>query len=182
MAEAGARVTGIDISPVAIDAARQEAVRRGVVDEISFEVMDAERLDARDGTFDVVCGTGILHHLDLERALKEVHRVLVPGGWAIFSEPLGVNPMLRLYRRLTPGMRTPDERPLKPRDLDAMRRRFSAVDAEFFNLVALAAIPLRRMPGGLRIARGLHRIDGWLFRRLPVTKSWAWIVVVRLRR
>jgi len=180
LAAAGAEVTGIDISPVAIRMAEDEAARRGLT-KARFTEMNAEDLQVDDGSIDVVCGTGIIHHLDIDRAMSEVRRVLRPGGWAVFSEPLGVNPLINLYRRLTPRMRTPDEHPLVTADLELMRERFASIDVQYFNLVALAAAPLRSLPGGPRVAAVLHRVDRWLFRHLPFTRRWAWIVVVRLQ-
>jgi SAM-dependent methyltransferase len=49
--------------------------------------------------------TAVLHHLDLEVALGEVRRVLKKGGLAVFSEPLAHNPLVRLFRAVTPFAR-----------------------------------------------------------------------------
>jgi len=51
--------------------------------------MNAEELKFADDYFDIVCGGAILHHLDLNKALSEIARVLKPDGKAIFVEPLG---------------------------------------------------------------------------------------------
>ena len=87
-----------------------------------FRLMDAHELEFPDGHFDAVIGWGILHHLDLDRALGEVARVLAPGGVMVFSEPLDMNPVARLVRRLTPEARTPDEVPFRAAELAAVRR------------------------------------------------------------
>jgi SAM-dependent methyltransferase len=47
-----------------------------------------------DSTFDAVYGSSVLHHLDLDRALREVFRVLRPGGRAAFAEPNLLNPQV----------------------------------------------------------------------------------------
>src|SRR4029077_19868431 len=65
LAERGAHVVGIDISPVAVDEARRVAAERQSGDA-EFRVMNAEALEFPDGAFDLVCGSGILHHLDLD--------------------------------------------------------------------------------------------------------------------
>ena len=70
MAAHGARVTGIDISPVAVEQGRSRAAAEQVSDQVTFEVMDAESLQFPDGTFDLVCGSGVLHHLDLTREIR----------------------------------------------------------------------------------------------------------------
>jgi SAM-dependent methyltransferase len=74
---------------------------------VRFLVMDAESLGFDEGSFDVVVGSGILHHLALRQS-----RVLRPDGCAVFVDPLGHNIFIRLYRKLTPSMRTADEHPL----------------------------------------------------------------------
>lgn len=178
LAARGVLVTGIDLSPVGVQRARADATARGVAAE--FRVMNAEALELPDASFDVVCGSGILHHLDLDRALAEVGRVLKPYGRAVFFEPLGTNPLINLYRRLTPSMRTPDEHPLVAADLAEMRRRFEHVEVEPFNLLAIAGAPVRRLPGGGPIVRALQRLDRWLFQILPVTRRLAWVAVIEL--
>jgi 2-polyprenyl-3-methyl-5-hydroxy-6-metoxy-1,4-benzoquinol methylase len=59
----GAEVTGIDISPKAISRARRRAARRGF--EAEYIVMDAENTTFENDTFDVVVGSGIIHHQNL---------------------------------------------------------------------------------------------------------------------
>ncbi|MBN2356826.1 class I SAM-dependent methyltransferase, partial [candidate division KSB1 bacterium] len=61
LAQHGAKVTGIDISPVAIQYSREQAQKKCISD-IEFLIMDAEKMDYPNNTFDIVCGTGILHH------------------------------------------------------------------------------------------------------------------------
>jgi ubiquinone/menaquinone biosynthesis C-methylase UbiE len=180
LARSGAQVLGIDISETGIDHARSRAKEEGLEGSTEFRVMDAMDLDLPANEFDLVCGSGILHHLDLDRALREVSRVLRPDGAAVFEEPLGHNPAINLYRRLTPRMRTPDEHPLLMADLDSMGRYFRKVDSEFFSLSTLAAVPLRRRRSFPRILDGLTRFDRMLFRSVPYLRRHAWIVLIRL--
>jgi SAM-dependent methyltransferase len=86
--------------------------------------MDAHKLNFPDRTFDVVYGAAILHHLEYERALLEILRVLKPGGAMLFREPLAVNPVAIVVRWLTPHARTVDEQPLRLRELALCRRLF----------------------------------------------------------
>ena len=114
----GARVDGIDISPVYVAQAERAAEAAGHdPSQFAFVAGDAHHLPYEDQTFDLVVGDGILHHLDLDEALGEVHRVLKPGGRALFREPLLDNPLLKLFRALTPKARTEDELPLSGADL-----------------------------------------------------------------
>ena len=87
--------------------------------------MPAERLSYSDSVFDLAVGFAIIHHLDLKPALAELHRVLKPGGVAFFAEPLGTNPAIQLYRRLTPQFRTEDERPSCSRSFPVCWERLS---------------------------------------------------------
>ena len=174
------RVDGIDISSVGIELAQKRAAELGLSDRMSFHVMDAEQLEFADSSFDAVFGSGILHHLNLERALQEVARVLKSDGRAIFFEPLGHNILINMYRRLTPGMRSQDEHPLLTEDLAVLSQSFQKVELRFFHLISLFAVPLRKLPGFSAAVRFLDRIDQLLF-RLPILRRQAWIVVVEIR-
>ncbi len=178
-ARRGIAVNGIDLSPMGVAHARAEAVKVGL--GTTFQVMDAENLAFAANTFDVVCGKGILHHLDLTKALAEIGRVLTPQGRAVFIEPLGSNPLINWYRRRTPQARTPDETPLLPADLDKVRSSFGHAEFTFYNLSTLLAVPI---PSGKTFDRVLgwcDRFDAWLFQTLPWLTRHAWMVLMDLR-
>lgn len=171
-------IVGIDISDVAVQQATEAAARSGL--KATYRVMDAEALEFPDRSFDLICSAAILHHLDLRRAFGEIARTLRPDGHAIFMEPLGHNPFINLYRRMTPTMRTPDEHPLLVADLDLAQEYFGHVDVRYFMLTTLLAIPLRKrrlfMPTLLR----LEALDRFLFTRAPWVKKYAWQVIIVL--
>lgn len=144
-------VTGIDISDVAIDQARDAAEAAGL-DNARFHAMNAEAMSFGDASFDLVFGSGIIHHLNLENSFGEIARVLRPGGKAVFWEPLGHNRLINWYRRRTPEARTPDEHPLLRSDFDVARRHFDRVDLRFYGLTTLAGVPLR----GSRLHAAVH--------------------------
>jgi SAM-dependent methyltransferase len=179
LARQGHRVTAIDISPVAVDQVA-EAARAEHLDAFDVEVMNAEALTFADDRFDLVLGTGILHHLDLRAAFAEIARVLKPGGRAVFLEPLGHNPAINLYRRLTPSMRTPDEHPLVRADFGLARASFSEVSARWFGFLSLASVPFRGRSWAGALSRHLERADAVLFERVPVSRALAWTCVVEL--
>jgi SAM-dependent methyltransferase len=78
-ARAGARVTGLDLTPELLDAGRREAAEEGV--EVSFVEGDAESLPFEDASFDVVLSTfGCMFAPDHAAAASEIARVLRPGG------------------------------------------------------------------------------------------------------
>jgi ubiquinone/menaquinone biosynthesis C-methylase UbiE len=182
LAESGAEVHGIDISPVAIEMAQKTAAERGVAARCHFQVMNAEALTYADGSFDRICGSGILHHLDLDRGFREIARTLKPGGKAIFIEPLGHNPAINWYRRRTPEMRTSDEHPLVSRDLAAASKYFSKISPQFFNLSVLAAVPLQNTAIFRPIQKILDRVDDILLSPRSPLRWNAWLILLVLER
>lgn len=81
-AKAGADYTGIDLTQAAVELAKRHFESL----ELSgaFCIADAEGLDFPDNSFDVVYSHGVLHHTpDTAGAVREIHRVLRPGGKAI---------------------------------------------------------------------------------------------------
>lgn len=180
MTPLGAWVLGIDISPVAIGQYRRRGSEQ-VRARVRAAVMNAESLALAGESFHLVCGTGILHHLDMENCLREISRVLRPDGTAVFLEPLGHNPMINLYRRLTPGLRSADEHPLLMSDLAATERYFGQVERHYFHLTGLAAVPLRRMPGFGKLVRACEALDRGLFHLFPFLRKHAWAVALVLR-
>jgi len=54
--------------------------------KVKFQMMDAEHLDFDDSSFDLVCISNSLHHLNPESILYEMKRVLRPNGYLLVSE------------------------------------------------------------------------------------------------
>lgn len=80
-AMAGARISGIDLTPRHVQLARAHTASMGL--EVEILQGDAENLPLADATFDRVSSNGVLHHTpDMPAALREIHRVLKPGGEA----------------------------------------------------------------------------------------------------
>jgi 2-polyprenyl-3-methyl-5-hydroxy-6-metoxy-1,4-benzoquinol methylase len=80
-ARGGAPVTGVDLTPRSIEISQQHFAVYGVHGE--FAISDGEHLPFADESFDVVYSNGVLHHTpDTAGAVREVHRVLRPGGQA----------------------------------------------------------------------------------------------------
>jgi SAM-dependent methyltransferase len=174
-------VIGIDISPVAVETAAAKASSEGL-SGLSFAVMDAERTTFADATFDLVTGSGILHHLELQRAYAEIARVLKPGGRAVFAEPLGHNPAINWFRRRTPGLRTPDEHPLLVSDLRFAEHYFERVSVHYFHLATLGAMAFVRTPLFRPVRLALSSLDRALFATLPAARRYAWICVLEFSK
>jgi SAM-dependent methyltransferase len=177
LARAGADVTAFDLSAAYLAEARRRAAANGV--RVAFVQADSEHLPFADASFDAVWGCAILHHLDLGRAGRELHRVLRPGGVAVFCEPWGGNPLLEFARRRLPypgKERTPDERPLCDRDLPALRAAFPSLTVQGFQLLGM----VRRVAPCL--AGPLDRGDAWLLRAAPGLARFCRYAVVTMRR
>jgi SAM-dependent methyltransferase len=81
-ARAGARYTGLDGSPTALELARRRFTMQGV--DARFEHGSVAALPFADESFDLVFSHGVIHHThDTEAAVADFHRVLRPGGTAI---------------------------------------------------------------------------------------------------
>jgi SAM-dependent methyltransferase len=177
-ARRGHQVTAIDISPVAIEHARQDARDAGVDGSITFQVMNAEALELAPASFDFVCGLGVIHHLDIQASLREVARVMKPSAGALFVEPLGHNPVVNLYRRRTPDQRTVDEHPLVMDDLALVRARFAHVDETYFHLFGLLALPLVGRNRFDEALQSLDALDRVVFR--TGLRRYAWMIGLRV--
>jgi ubiquinone/menaquinone biosynthesis C-methylase UbiE len=177
-----------DISPGMVDVAVRNAKQLGF--EISGRVADAESLPYDDETFDLVVGHAVLHHIpDVELALREVLRVLKPGGRFVFAgEPTRFGDVIarplsrytwRLSTRLLPASwkRPPDE--LKASSEAAALE--ALVDLHTFRPAELAAL------AAAAGAVGVHTVTeeltaswaGWPIRTFeyaarPERLGWGW--------
>jgi ubiquinone/menaquinone biosynthesis C-methylase UbiE len=96
LAATGAQITAVDISPDLLEVARRECPQGNT----SFEIQNACALPYPDETFDSVVGSSVLHHLEIDVALREIARVLRPGGSIYFTEPNMMNPQIALQKNV----------------------------------------------------------------------------------
>ncbi|HEX2541444.1 MAG TPA: methyltransferase domain-containing protein [Caldimonas sp.] len=79
------RVLGVDLAEAMVQASRQRAQSLGL-EHARFERMDAEQLALPDAGFNVaLCALGLMYVPDPGAALRELHRVLRPGGRAVLA-------------------------------------------------------------------------------------------------
>ena len=98
------KVLGIDLSSGMIEAARAKADRLGLSHRLLFRRMDAEKLEFEDESFDVVVSLFALRHFPNPlTALREMHRVLRPGGRLVVA--VGSGPPLVSLHGLAHGLR-----------------------------------------------------------------------------
>ncbi|MHB8417340.1 MAG: methyltransferase domain-containing protein [Myxococcales bacterium] len=126
LAERGAHVEGVDISPGLVEIARRRARLDGVEQRVRLQCTPIEQVCFPPETFDLVWGDGILHHLVgvLEPTLERLARWAKKGALFVFSEPVSESRLLRALRGAIPlhAGATPDERPLGRPDLELLRR------------------------------------------------------------
>jgi SAM-dependent methyltransferase len=178
LARRGARVTAFDLSGGYLAEARRRALANDV--RVTCIQADGERLPFPDASFSRIWGNAVLHHLDLCVAATELRRVLRPGGTAVFCEPWGENPLLRLARRSLPypgKERTIDERPLRWRDLAPLRAAFPSLDVKGYQFLSMAR---RVLPKGLLVA-GLERCDRYVLGVFPATRRLCRYVVLTMQ-
>jgi SAM-dependent methyltransferase len=132
----GARVYAFDISPNQVELTNRKIQAKGLTN-IEAQVMNAGRLGYADNSFDLVFGSGVLHHLtdtQIYSALSEVKRVLKRGGRAFFLEPIGNNRLLVWLSGKLIGNDFSIDRPLTSDYLVKSGGRFSQVELKEFRV------------------------------------------------
>jgi ubiquinone/menaquinone biosynthesis C-methylase UbiE len=185
-ADAGAIVHGIDISQEMVERAIARAEENGVRSRITVVQMGGEELEFPDESVDIVFGQSVLHHLSIDLAMKEIRRVLRPGGSAFFLEPLDHNPIVAVFRRLTPQRRTPTERPLSQEQIMTVGSRFSYWAQREFYLFSLLAFFWYYVIRSEKLFRSTLTIfswfDEWIFKRFPSSRRYAWVTILQFTR
>lgn len=180
LSQAGGIVHGIDISPIAINNALEKA--RYLDLKANFQVMDAESMDYANNNFDLIYGSGILHHLNLKRSLKEINRVLKNGGEAIFFEPLGHNVCINMFRFFTPKLRTKDEHPLLNSDIEYIQKVYPNTYFGYHHMTTFFSLPLINTRYFQSILKVFDRFDNMLIDRIPSVGKYCWITIIKIKK
>jgi len=173
---------GLDISDVSIRNAKRAAQAEHVSDRCYLIQGDCEDTELPDNSIDTILCSGMLHHLDLAKAYRELFRILKPGGRVLGVEALGHNPIIQLYRDRTPHLRTEWEKNhiLKKQNiLKAKEFAFKLGEVRYWHLLVLAAVPLRNSFLAKSCFGLLNALDRILL-RLPGIRLWAWQVTFEL--
>ena len=173
------KITGIDISEVSIEKAKKNT--RELKIKTEFKVENCEKTSFHDNSFDVVYGSGIIHHLQIEKSLDEILRILKPDGNLLFIEPLGTNPIINLYRKLTPKARSIDEHPLVKKDLDYIKKKFVDIKIKYYGFLTLVFFLFYKSPKNSKFFYFLASLDQFLF-RFKIFKLFAWSVLITAKK
>lgn len=177
-AEAGAALSlGFDISGVSVQNARKAADEAGVGSNTKFFQADCENTNLPDNCIDVVICSGMLHHLDLSFAIPELRRIMKPGGKLLAVEALDYNPAIKLYRIMTPAMRTDWEKAhiLDLSDVKFASRFFEVEEIRFWHILGYVA---GKFPALFPLLDGVDRF----LEKVPYLQRMAWIFTFVLRK
>lgn len=94
-------LTATDLVPELAEATKKRAAKNKGSRSLKIAVADAKKLRFADKSFDTVIGNSVLHHIiPVEQGLKEIFRVLKPGGKIAFTEPNMLNPHIFLQKNI----------------------------------------------------------------------------------
>lgn len=174
-ASAGAKLAiGLDISDVSIENAKKKAKDKEL-NNTYFLQADAEDTKIPDSSVDTIICSGMLHHLDLSYAFPELRRILAPNGKILAVEALEYNPFIKLYRMLTPDMRTEWEKHhiLGQKDLRFAEHFFDVKNIKYWHVTSYLSA---KIPFSLKV---LNSLDS-LLTKIPIVKLMAWIFTFEL--
>lgn len=169
------KLTCINISETSLDNGKEWSKRKNLQFDIDFHLIDANNLTFPDESFDFVYGGGILHHLDIDKTMAHIHRVLKPGGCIMFSEPLNMNPAYKLYRALNKKERTPDEHALVYKDFKIINNKFT-FKHDFFDLfTVLTGVISNKVFGDKNYGNWINKLGynlDLIFSKIPIVNYW----------
>ena len=173
------KIVAVDISEEAIKKAKDKS--KITLEKIEYRVENCENLKLNSNCFDLAYGSGILHHLDLYKSLSELKRVLKKDGKIIFIEPMATNPIINLYRLLTPKARSKDEHPFKNRDILFIKNFFKNVEIKYYGFLTLIFFQFYKNPENSKFFNLLSKADDFLL-NTKYFKFLAWSVLIKAQK
>lgn len=177
LAKSGANVHAFDISEVSVGVTRKRAEINDVADRVTVTTAAGESLPFADESFDVVVGKAVLHHLNVDLSAGHLYRVLKENGKATFTEPMGMNPLLKLGRDHLPY---PDknprgaDHPLNYNDINRWGEAFREFSYHELQLLSM----FERVLGFKRRLPFLQRVDEVLLKQVPFLRRYCRYVVL----
>ena len=173
------KLVAIDISEEAIKKAKSE--KKSEENKIDYRVENCENSNLSSDAFDIIYGLGILHHLNLNKSLKELNRMLKKGGIMLFAEPMATNPIINIYRKFTPKARSADEHPLVFQDIKLIESMFKNVEAKYYGFLTLIFFPFYKSPENSKLFRLISGIDRMIL-KTKYLRFLAWSVLVKAEK
>jgi SAM-dependent methyltransferase len=193
----GAEVHALDVSERMVSVTNELARRYGVGEHVQAQTGRVEDMKYADGYFDLVFADGVLHHLDMSRAVPNIVRVMKPGGRGVFLEPQKGSIFSEVYRFFASDLRTADEHPLEQRDFDFLASQFERLSHREYHLVSLVLFAMRfaslKLSGQAfpywmdevrqgkyhpNLLRHLQNLDERAFRHFPSLRKYTWLTVI----
>ena len=181
LAKIGKETTGIDLSQKSLESAEKKIKKDELENKAQILLMDCEKMEFPDDSFDVVFDGGTFSSLDLKNVLPELKRVLKPDGFVAGIETLGHNPLANLKRKINKltGKRTKwaAEHIFKMEDLKKAEKYFDEIEAYFFHLVSWIVFPFLNLPGGKILLKLFEKIDHFLLFIFPFLRKYSFKIV-----
>ncbi len=174
ISKTGAKIIATDISDDLLSIARKKNIPN-----TTFQLADAHKLNFSDNFFDVVFGSSILHHLEMEKSLKEIYRVLKPGGKIVFAEPNMLNPQILIQKNIPFIKRwlgdSPDETAIVRWSFSKLLKKLNYRDVEIFPYDFLHPFTPKLM---INFINGI----GKTIEKVPVLKEIAGSVIIYAKK
>lgn len=174
--------TGVDVSENCIEENKKLAKKLNLKAE--FIADDGNTLFSLKGRkFDLIFMSAVLHHLELNIAIPNLKKLLNKKGKLIMIEPMGENPLINIFRKFTPNIRTADEHPLLFKDLNYILKILPKTTFEFHSITSLFLAPFAYLPSK-RFVKFLYKtINFWgyldmILSKMPILKRLSWVVLI----
>ena len=173
------KIVAVDISEEAIKKAKNNPSLNKK--NIEYRVENCEDLSLNSDSFDIAYGSGILHHLNLNKSLSELKRILKKNGKIIFIEPMATNPIINLYRKFTPNARTSDEHPFRLSDIEFIKSLFTKVEVKYYGFLTLVCFLFYKEPEKSNLFQILKKMDEKILNS-RYFKFLAWSVLIKAKK
>lgn len=167
----GAHVIGVDLSPELLTWAAKRCYSEGC----ALLLASAYETGLPAHSVDVIFCVALLHHLEIPRAMQEIHRALKPEGRLIVSEPIRFSPALRRLRKLLPQQEDVSEfeYPLNEQQWRDISKGFARITERRFRLPCMAL---------LKKHKWAWKLDAALLRTFPRLEHFATVRVAEMRK
>lgn len=184
-AKAKAKVVAIDISEKGIELIRKKALANGVSEYVTAEVQNCYETSYPSDSFDIIYGGGVLHHLDVEVAGREISRILNSKGVAVFFEPIRdtkimdyIKSVVLYLTRRKALEETEHESPMTSKRIELLGSYFKVVNYRHFNVLTSASLLIKSES----LKWALLWADYYLMKFIPGFKKLGRAVVIELRQ